>query len=102
MTKVKDFIVLDEVNNQFKVLKYQFKHIFEKPKAHNLDELVKVKLLELEDEDYCYDLQIMLKLADNTKYFIQLINKPTLKNSIKYMKVNRLALNIISCLEKAV
>ncbi|MBR3512415.1 MAG: hypothetical protein IKN74_05625 [Clostridia bacterium] len=101
MTNVKDFIVLDEVNNQFKVLKYQFKHLFEKPKTHSLDELVKVKLLEMEDESYSYDLQLVLKLADNTKYYIKLINKPTLKNSIKYFKAQNIALNIATCLEKA-
>ncbi len=101
-SKVKDFILLDSVNNQFKVLKYQFKHLLEKPKTHKTEELVKVKLIEMEDENYSYDLQIMLKLVDNTKYYIKLISKPTLKHSVKYIKANRLALNIVNCLENAI
>ena len=55
----------------------------------------------MEDESYSYDLQLVLKLADNTKYYIKLINKPTLKNSIKYFKAQNIALNIATCLEKA-
>ena len=67
-SQVKDIILFDSINNQFKVLKYQFKHLLEKPKTHKTDELVKVKFLEMEDEYTCYDLQIMIKITDNTKY----------------------------------
>ena len=101
-SQVKNIILFDEVNNKFKVLKYQFKHLLEKPKTHKMNELVKVKLLEMEDEEFSYDLQVMLKLADNTKYYIQLINKPTCKNSIKYFKICKATEKIVEYLEKMI
>ncbi len=101
-SQVKNIILFDSINNQFKVLKYQFKGLLEKPKTHKTDELVKVKLLEMEDEETCYDLQIMLKLTDNTKYYIKLINKATSKNSVKYVKAYDLAYRIVTYLDKLI
>ena len=101
-SQVKDIIVFDSVNNQFKVLKYQFKGLLEKPKTHKTDELVKVKLLCTEDEHTCYDLQIMLKLTDNTKYYIKLINKATNKKSSKYIKAYDLAYRVVTYLDKMI
>ena len=101
-SQVKDIILFDSINNQFKVLKYQFKGLLEKPKTHKTDELVKVKLLEMEDEETCYDLQIMLKLTDNTKYYIKLINKATNKKSSKYIKAYDLAYRVVTYLDKMI
>ena len=101
-SQVKNIILFDNINNQFKVLKYQFKHLLEKPKTHRADEIEKVKLLELEDENICYELQILLKLTDDTKYYIILIDKATNKHSAKYIKAYDLAYRIVNYLDRIV
>lgn len=97
-SQVKNHIYFDAINNQFKIPYHKLKYLFRKPKVHNFSEIVKIKLLEMEDEKYCAELEIMLKLQDNTKYYISLIKKPTSKNSFKYRKAYKIAENIISYL----
>ena len=97
-SQVKNHIYFDSVNNQFKVPKHKLKYLFKKPKIHKYNEISKIKLLEMEDEKYCAELEIMLKLQDNTKYYISLIKKPTNKNSFKYKNAYKVAENIISYL----
>lgn len=97
-SQVKNHIYFDAVNNQFKVPKHKLKYLFKKPKIHKYKEISKIKLLEMEDEKYCAELEIMLKLQDNTKYYISLIKKPTNKNSFKYKNAYKVAENIISYL----
>lgn len=96
--QVKNYIYFDAINNQFKIPYHKLKYLFRKPKVHNFSEIVKIKLLEMEDEKYCAELEIMLKLQDNTKYYISLIKKPTNKNSFKYKNAYKVAENIISYL----
>lgn len=96
--QVKNYIYFDAINNQFKIPYHKLKYLFRKPKVHNFSEIVKIKLLEMEDEKYCAELEIMLKLQDNTKYYISLIKKPTNKNSFKYKNSYKVAENIISYL----
>lgn len=74
------------------------KYLFRKPKIHSFNEISKIKLLEMEDEKYCAELEIMLKLQDNTKYYISLIKKPTSKKSLKYKNAYKIAEDIISYL----
>lgn len=97
-SQVKNYIYFDAINNQFKVPKRKLKYLFKKPKIHNFNEISKIKLLEMEDEKYCAELEIMLKLEDNTKYYISLIKKPTSKRSLKYKKAYKIAEKIISYL----
>lgn len=97
-SQVKNHIYFDAINNQFKVPKRKLKYLFKKPKIHNFNEISKIKLLEMEDEKYCAELEIMLKLEDNTKYYISLIKKPTSKRSLKYKKAYKIAEKIISYL----
>ena len=94
--QVKNYIYFDAINNQFKILRHQFKHLLEKPKIHSFSEIEKVKWLEMEDEKYCAELEIMVKLKDNTKYYISLIKKPTSKKSIKYKSACKVADKIVS------
>lgn len=98
-SQVKNYIFFDAINNQFKVPKRKLKYLFKKPEIHNFNEITKIKLLELEDDRYCGELEIVIKLQDNTKYYINLINKPTKKNSFKYKKACRIAENIVSYLD---
>ena len=98
-SQVKNYIFFDAINNQFKVPRHKLKYLFKKPKIHNFNEITKIKLLELEDDKYCGELEIVIKLQDNTKYYINLINKPTKKNSFKYKKAWKIAENIVSYLE---
>lgn len=95
-SQVKNYIYFDALNNQFKVPKHKLKYLFKKSKIHNFNEISKIKLLEMEDERYCAELEIMLKLQDNTKYYISLIKKPTSKNSFKYKNAYKIAEKIIS------
>lgn len=96
--QVKNHIYFDAINNQFKVPFHKLKYLFRKPKVHNFEEITNIKLLEMEDETHCGELEIMLKLKDNTKYYISLIKKPTSKRSFKYKKAYKIAENIISYL----
>lgn len=95
-SQVKNHIYFDAINNQFKIPKHKLKYLFKKPKIHNFKEITKIKLLEMEDEKYCAELEIMLKLQDNTKYYISLIKKPTNKKSFKYKNAYEIAEKIIS------
>lgn len=97
-SQVKNYIYFDAINNQFKVPKHKLKYLFRKPKIHSFNEISKIKLLEMEDEKYCAELEIMLKLQDNTKYYISLIKKPTSKKSLKYKNAYKIAEDIISYL----
>lgn len=97
-SQVKNYIYFDAINNQFKVPKHKLKYLFKEPKVHSFNEISKIKLLEMEDEKYCAELEIMLKLQDNTKYYISLIKKPTSKRSFKYRNAYKIAENIISYL----
>lgn len=97
--QVNNYIYFDTINNQFKILKYQFKHLLEKPKIHSFSEIEKVKWLEMEDEKYCAKLEIMVKLKDNTKYYISFIKKPTSKKSMKYRSACKVADKIVSYLD---
>lgn len=98
-SQVKNYIFFDAINNQFKVPRHKLKYLFKKPKIHNFNEIAKIKLLELEDDRYCGELEIVIKLQDNTKYYINLINKPTKKNSFKYKRAWKIAENIVSYLD---
>lgn len=97
--QVKNYIYFDSINNQFKVPKHKLKYLFKKPEIHNFNEITKIKLLELEDDRYCGELEIVIKLQDNTKYYINLINKPTKMNSFKYKNACKIAENIVSYLD---
>lgn len=97
--QVNNYIYFDTINNQFKILKYQFKHLLEKPKIHNFSEIEKIKWIEMEDKKYCAELEIMIKLKDNTKYYINLIKKLTSKRSSKYKKAYEIAKKIVTYLE---
>ena len=94
--QVKNHIYFDAINNQFKVPFHKLKYLFRKPKVHNFEEITNIKLLEMEDETHCGELEIMLKLKDNTKYYISLIKKPTSKRSFKYKKAYMLRGNFIT------
>lgn len=98
-SQVKDYIYFDGVNNQFKINKYQFKKLFSKPKIHSFSEIAKIKLLDAEDDKYCAELEIVIVLKNNTKYYIGLIKKPTSKRSLKYKRLNKIADEITSYLE---
>ena len=98
-SQVKNHIYFDALNNQFKVPKHKLKYLFKKSKIHNFNEISKIKLLEMEDDKYCAELEIMLKLQDNTKYYISLIKKPTSKKSFKYKNAYKIAENIVSYLD---
>ena len=98
-SQVKDYIYFDGVNNQFKINKYQFKKLFSKPKIHSFSEIAKIKLLDAEDDKYCVELEIVIVLKNNTKYYIGLIKKPTSKKSLKYKRLNKIADEITSYLE---
>lgn len=98
-SQVKNYIFFDTINNQFKVPKHKLKYLFKKPKIHNFNEISKIKLLEMEDDKYCAELEIMLKLQDNTKYYISLIKKSTSKKSFKYKNAYKIAENIVSYLD---
>ena len=98
-SQVKNYIYFDGINNQFKINKYQFKKIFSKPKIHSFSEIDKIKLLDAEDDKYCAELEIVIVLKNNTKYYIGLIKKPTSKRSLKYKRLNKIADAITSYLE---
>lgn len=98
-SQVKNYIYFDGINNQFKINKYQFKKLFSKPKIHNFSEIEKIKLLDAEDDRYCAELEIVIVLKNNTKYYIGLIKKPTSKRSLKYKRLNKIADEITSYLE---
>ena len=98
-SQVKNYIYFDGVNNQFKINKYQFKKLFSKPKIHSFSEISKIKLLEAEDDKFCAELEIVIVLQNNTKYYIGLIKKPTRKRSFKYRKACKLAEKIVGYLE---
>lgn len=53
----------------------------------------------MEDEKYCAELEIMVKLKDNTKYYISLIKKPTSKKSMKYKSACKVADKIVSYID---
>lgn len=53
----------------------------------------------MEDKKYCAELEIMIKLKDNTKYYINLIKKLTSKRSSKYKKAYEIAKKIVTYLE---
>lgn len=88
-TNVDEEIINEDVQNI---------EVIEVVQNHNFNEISKIKLLEMEDEKYCAELEIMLKLEDNTKYYISLIKKPTSKRSLKYKKAYKIAEKIISYL----
>lgn len=98
-SQVKNYIYFDAINNQFKVPKRKLKYLLPKTEIHKFNEIEKIKLLELEDEKYCGELEIVIVLKGNNKCYISLIKKPTSKRSFKYKHLCKIAENIVSYLE---
>lgn len=98
-SRVKNYIYFDAINNQFKVPKRKLKYLLQKTEIHKFNEIEKIKLLELEDEKYCGELEIVIVLKENIKCYISLIKKTTNKRSFKYKHLYKMAENIVSYLE---
>lgn len=109
-SQIKKHIFIDSINNQFKIPKHKLIELFIKPKIHSFSEIKDVELLEDEDvkvksflffsrfEYYATEIEVMVILKDDTKYYIDLINKPINKGSRAYKKAYKEAMNIVTTL----
>lgn len=98
-SQVKNYIYFDAVNNQFKVPYHKLKHLFRKAKIHSFSEILKIKLLVAENDEYCAELEIVIVLQDNTKCYISLIKRPISKKSFKYKRLSEIGDEIVSYLK---